>query len=447
MRLLRAVDRTRPDGMKTMESAIRASYDALTPSDKSVFRQLCAFPASFSIELAEALVGSDQQDSLDRLVEGSMLFVVSSTDDIRYGMYEVIRQFGGSCLEDLGESESTHLQFISVIFALTKQAAPMMATNHRPFWLKKLTLERDNWQKALQACKDGNTFAEGVFSLAGYWAVATQGRETAFWLRQILLRKETIAAPLVARAVAGLGIFYWEQCDAENANRYSEEAMILARAQEDRAVLARALNTRGLVLRLVGRYEEAYVLATEALEVATEIGNEGFMTTFRGNVGRCATFCGRYAEGLEHLSAVRDTYIERGLPREAAALTYAMAWNYSSSGNTPRALELYAESLPVFLVENADIYLGWALHDFLLMCLAHGDDAASVHIFGAIRMIERTSQTKIYYSVDGESESKLRGVKERLGESEWKRIMNLTHEWDLQKCVDYALSWTPPPEN
>ena len=106
---------------------------------------------------------------------------------------------------------------------------------------------------------------------------------------------------------------------------------------------------------------------------------------------------------------------------------------------------MFGEALPVFLAENADIYLGWALHNFLLMCLAHEDDQASAHIFGAIRMIERTSQTRIFYSVDGESERKLNEARVRLGVPEWLRIMDTTHDWSLEQAVGYALSWQVQP--
>jgi predicted ATPase len=97
-----------PERFSTMRSAIRWSYDLLSPSERALLRQLSVFDGGFTIEAAGEIAGeiaagseSAGQSLLDRigsLVEKSLVWRNGAGADLRFSMLEVIREF---CFEEL----------------------------------------------------------------------------------------------------------------------------------------------------------------------------------------------------------------------------------------------------------------------------------------------------------------------------------------------------------
>ncbi|MDR3691563.1 MAG: BTAD domain-containing putative transcriptional regulator [Fimbriimonas sp.] len=452
MKLLRTVDRTRPDGLHTMESAIRTSFEALGETDRRLFLRLSIFPAPFTVELAErlsTLLGDDDSDELLNglgvLVDASLVFVAPETGaDFRYDMFEAIRQFGRAELQRVGEMAKVEQAFVDDMFELTRAGFEGLGTSDRPHWMAVMASESAHWRYALRICRNADQYAQLVFNVASFWGIQGLGRETAFWLRKVIERREETSLVRLARALAGLGIYHWEQCETIEAERNACEAIEVARQSGDRDVLSRALNTYALALRQACRFEDAYSVATEAMAVALSLEGSRLIPTLRGNLGRCAILVGRYEEGREHLMEARGQFEARGLPKEVSFCDYGIAASFWREGEWRLAKACFERAMPVMIAQKDLVNAGWAFQEFFLMCLSCGDGIGAAHALGIVRMLEGQTRWKILHSGDGSTERLVDEARHALGIVHWDSVLAETRNWDLPRAVQWAFSWRAP---
>ncbi|UYM04686.1 ATP-binding protein [Solicola gregarius] len=101
--LLRGGDRTAPDRHQTLLAVIDWSWNLLDEPERRALRWLSLFHDGFTYEAAEAVLGPAAMDSVESLVEQSLLSVHDSGHSVRYRMLETVREFGRMQLIDAGE--------------------------------------------------------------------------------------------------------------------------------------------------------------------------------------------------------------------------------------------------------------------------------------------------------------------------------------------------------
>jgi predicted ATPase len=96
------------------DSSIRAvfeqSWNRLSDEERTIFPRLTVFHGGFDRAAAEEVAGA-QVETLTRLVDTSLLSVISEG---RYGLHDLLHQFGDEKLQALGEAETMrqrHFQF------------------------------------------------------------------------------------------------------------------------------------------------------------------------------------------------------------------------------------------------------------------------------------------------------------------------------------------------
>lgn len=102
---------------QTLAATLDWSHDLLDDDDREVLRRLAAFPASFTLEAAEAVVArADVLDRLGSLVAKSLVHTVRDGSEVRYRLLESVRLYGEDKLLDAGEADATrtrHLRWIA----------------------------------------------------------------------------------------------------------------------------------------------------------------------------------------------------------------------------------------------------------------------------------------------------------------------------------------------
>ena len=91
-----------PARQRTLRDTIAWSYELLDESEQQLFSRLAVFPASFTLEAAEAICEADL-DTLTSLVEKSLL----RQGEGRFWMLETIREFAAERLAGGGELDET----------------------------------------------------------------------------------------------------------------------------------------------------------------------------------------------------------------------------------------------------------------------------------------------------------------------------------------------------
>ncbi|WP_439032274.1 AfsR/SARP family transcriptional regulator [Gordonia terrae] len=95
--LLRSADRTTPDRHRTLYAVIEWSWELLDEPGRDALVRMCRFPGGFQRSAAEAVTGSSGtalDDTLESLVNQSLLSVLDSDGAARFRMLEMVREFG-----------------------------------------------------------------------------------------------------------------------------------------------------------------------------------------------------------------------------------------------------------------------------------------------------------------------------------------------------------------
>ncbi|WP_238422039.1 BTAD domain-containing putative transcriptional regulator [Gordonia sp. 'Campus'] len=95
--LLRSADRTTPDRHRTLYAVIEWSWELLDEPGRDALVRLCRFPGGFRRSAAEAVTGTSGavlDDTLESLVNQSLLSVNDRDGAARFRMLEMVREFG-----------------------------------------------------------------------------------------------------------------------------------------------------------------------------------------------------------------------------------------------------------------------------------------------------------------------------------------------------------------
>ncbi|MFC4336118.1 AfsR/SARP family transcriptional regulator [Salininema proteolyticum] len=92
-RLLRGGSRHRPERHRTLEAVIAWSWGLTAPSDREALARMAVSPAPWRLDDLEAVVGPDVLDSLDRLVDQSMVVMEETEAGPEYRLLESVRAF------------------------------------------------------------------------------------------------------------------------------------------------------------------------------------------------------------------------------------------------------------------------------------------------------------------------------------------------------------------
>jgi predicted ATPase len=108
LRLLTSTDRLAPGRHRTLDAAMRWSYELLDVTQQRVLDRLAVFAGPFTIEAAEAVAGGDGVDdwavldSLLALVDKSLVLADDDASVTRYRLLETMRHFGSANLDAAG---------------------------------------------------------------------------------------------------------------------------------------------------------------------------------------------------------------------------------------------------------------------------------------------------------------------------------------------------------
>jgi predicted ATPase/DNA-binding SARP family transcriptional activator len=181
--LLRGGDRAAPDRHRTLLAVIDWSWNLLAEPERRALRRLALFQDGFTLAAAEEVLaasvpadpgtGSEPVETVQNLVDQSLLSVRESAGGVRYRMLETVREFGRLRLAEAGEQASARRAL------------------------------RD-WAVGHAARHGGDLASERQF--AGIDAIAAEETNLADELRAALAGGD---AETVVRLVAVLGVF-WE---------------------------------------------------------------------------------------------------------------------------------------------------------------------------------------------------------------------------------------------
>jgi predicted ATPase/DNA-binding XRE family transcriptional regulator len=276
-------ERDLPDRQRTMQATLDWSHELLSEPEKALFKRLSVFAGGFTLEAAEA-VGKAEEMSvedvlnlLERLVEQSLVTVKpdGSSDGMRYGMLEPVRQYALEKLEASGEAEEARRRHAAYFLELSERAAPELTRSEQGAWLERLEREHDNLRTIFGwLLERGN--ADGAaylgWDLMWFWCVRGHLAEGVRWMERTLAHEDSVTPSSRARALAVISALASPQGDLDRA-ALAEESGLLARQIGDREVLALATYMEGHVAFIRGEHARALVLAEESVALYRDLGD------------------------------------------------------------------------------------------------------------------------------------------------------------------------------
>jgi predicted ATPase/DNA-binding CsgD family transcriptional regulator len=336
-----------PARHRTLTAAIAWSYELLHEPTRCLLRHLSIFAGGCTLDAAARVAGCGE-DGITALADHSLLHRIDGDGpEIRFAMLETIREFALDRLAESGEAEEIRRKHATWCQDLVDSAEKALGSGNPQRWLRRLDGEHDNLRSAMHAARasgDYETLAHLAGGLWRFWygrGFYTEGR---IWLRDALAATDGIPAAARLKLLIGGGALAHAQGEEEQAVAFLEEALALARREQDRGGLALVLTLCGVVARDHGDYGRAVTLLEEGLAhsrtqadgwaIALTINSLAILFQRRGDYDRAA----------EILKESVDLARARGDPWGTAQALSNMAHLSHRQGDYERAAPLYEQS-------------------------------------------------------------------------------------------------------
>jgi predicted ATPase len=452
--LLTSSDRLAPDRHRTLNAAMRWSYELLDQTQRRVFDRLSVFAGPFTIEAARGVVegdGVDEWATLDgvlALVDKSLVIAEQTSAGARYRLLETTRAFGHGHLVESGTDSLYRDRHADHYADYVLSRRPQLHGAGDQAALDEVVDELENVRVALRKAADDPAsprFDELYSALYPLWTGHGRLSEGTAWARE--LRRSTPADASKRIVALGFAANVSNGSDLELGRELAEAAIalahdtglgppLMARAafgvgammQGD---IAAALTSCDQIVATV-HAEPAVFIATEALICMTAVLNvcgavdrlDGVLPLLSDLVARSGSAYQRAAYDSTMAPVIHMTdpehageYLQRGYQRNLrignyhtlSTATMFLALHELRSGRVApaaewarRSIELATEHSPAFIAQGVDAAIA--------VVKRHSSADAAV-LLGALRAHrERVRQTGSPPEIDAEAryESSLR---------------------------------------
>jgi predicted ATPase len=331
LRLFTSSDRLAADRHRTLQAAMRWSYDLLDQTQRRVFDRLSVFAGPFTIDAATALVtgdGVEEWEVLDgvlALVDKSLVVADELSSGTRYRMLETMRQFGQQNLAAeslLAQYRTAHARYYAD-YVLSRRARLHGAGDQEA--LDEVEAELENIRVALREAADDHDsprFDELYSALYLLWISRGRLYEGVAWA--VELHARPAVDPAARIAALGFAANISNGSDLVLARDVANSAIDLARQRgAGHALMATAVVGVGAMMQ--GNIAEAIaacedVIATVQAEPEPFVRAEALICVFG-----VLTVCGALDRLDPVLPLLKDYVDQAGSGYQQAGLANAMA--------------------------------------------------------------------------------------------------------------------------
>lgn len=387
---LASKDSTELSRHRTLRETVRWSYDMLSPAEQtalkavSVFRGGCAAGGIRAVAIGIA----DVDDVLDALVDKSLLQIDASKVGARYRLLEVVRDYAREQLvaED-GERDAKrrHADYFSELLAAV-----------RPPYLK-LDDDVPNVRAALDWLISDDTVAGGRFilKLANYWRARGMIGEARSSIARAL-KMEFVELRDRAELLCLAATFATLQDALTESLAFSQEALAIYRAADDRSGIAHAVFRIAEAKHRQGRLGEAETMYRDALDGFISTDEARGQMLCLGNLGTIGLQRSDFKVASELLSEAIGRANALGDARIAGDFTIAMGWVAVQVGDFARARSVFEN----VLAEKATAHDRYgecaARHGIATVALKEGRHDEALTQFNATLQIAQELQLNDY---------------------------------------------------
>jgi predicted ATPase/class 3 adenylate cyclase/DNA-binding XRE family transcriptional regulator len=271
---------------KTLNNAIRWSYNLLPLEEQKLFAYLSVFSGGFTLEAVEAMFsqkafGKPLDPLIASLLDKSLLKLATDLEasrETRYTMLVTIQEYARERLRDMEEEAEIRNLHLDYFLTLAEKAGRELLGHHQLEWLRQLDSERDNLRTALDwAIETGQTETalHIVRGLHWFWLILSNFNEGRQWFQRVLEMPDAPSYPGAhAEVLTQMAHQTFLQVRPSDSKPYSEQALSIARAQQDKHNTARALVFLGIALTDEKNFTAAQSAFEESKQLFQEVHDE-----------------------------------------------------------------------------------------------------------------------------------------------------------------------------
>jgi non-specific serine/threonine protein kinase len=440
--------RDAPARQRTLRSTIDWSYNLLDEGEKALFARLSVFHGGRTLEAIESVCGSnlstDVLDALASLVDKSLVLHVEGVgSQPRFILLETLHEYAYERLQASGEAETFHRRQADYFVALAERAEPELHRADQLFWLDRLDEEHDNLRAALEWSL-ANAEAELALRLIGalgwFWHMHSHSIEGYRWALRALEQRANAVPAVRAKALHITGNrLLLDLGDYTAMRKFQEEALQIARENDDRYNLAWALLGLGLVAVMVRDYQEAERRSSEALPLFRDLDDKtgigwalcgvGEAHRLRGNSQEAESF---YQEGLELFEAM-------GNRRGITMMLNNMAFAAYHQHQLQRARALFQRSYALQLLVGRQEEYAYTLTGLAGIIAAQDEPERAVRLLAAADALLEAIGASMVLAEQVDYQRILDQVRAQLDESAFERLWAEGRARSLDEAMDDAL--------
>ncbi|GAC1418645.1 MAG: hypothetical protein NVSMB64_28250 [Candidatus Velthaea sp.] len=355
-RMLSGGSRTALPRQQTLRALIDWSHDLLDERERVFFLRAGVFAGSFDLVAAVAVCAKDAidewdvLDTLEALVDKSIVTVEIEGEARRYRLLETMRAYARERLSESGETDAVYRRFSDFFRLLAERASTRFWHEIVDSAIAQLDVEHDNFRAVLEWSISAKNDPEGGAELAGslgeHWSATGYQAEGFFWLESALAAIDPESFTCSA-AQAWFAIAYLTDnlLLGRRGLDAAQRAVRLGGACGQESIVARGSLYAGLAANRLGQYDDADVWFEQAAQRLRALGEE-----------RGVLLCTQSRAGNEmergNVELARALYeevlaIQRRYDRKVgiAICVANMALLESACGDQQRALELATDAV------------------------------------------------------------------------------------------------------
>jgi len=381
--------RSTSERQKTLNHAIRWSYELLNEAEQKLFAYLSVFSGGFTLDAVEAMfAGNFPEKSVSNIIasllDKSLLqraLKHEARTDARYTILVTIQEFAWERLLELGEETEIRNRHLTYFCELAEKARTELHRPQQIVWLDRLDEDYDNIRNALNWAQASGAIAQGLHlatDLQWFWLWRAHLQEPILALENLLAQPMPAdQIQLYARGHRVIGILQLNlgnNISAEAHTRESERLCLLlgAEGKVELALSRLLLNnfTRRAIAETPIQIHQRY---DEILEAFQETGDE-WMTAeifFKMglDLGRSGDLIGSHQAMEQSLRLFRECGDSIG----ASYANTAEANRASNEENYAEARAQVEEKLRFYRQARLNFYIDVPLWTLGVIALREGD--------------------------------------------------------------------------
>jgi predicted ATPase/class 3 adenylate cyclase len=432
---------------QTLRATIEWSYDLLTPEEQRLFRALSVFAGGFTYEAAERVCGADP-DTLQTLLDKSLVRRRESDLGSRYLMLETIAEYAAERLDDAGESTALKSLHADWCCDLAEDLIGPPGVHQKlyrgpltlPERLDRLADDYANIQSAIVWGWATDADELGVrlgAACHGFWRESGRFHDAVAWL-EIAEPRFANTSPQVhvhALSAAALTAFY-VLADSARTDRYWAKAQEIAEGLGDPEEIAWVENQRAGVLWEQGDLEAALAAHRSRVEQARAAGDGVEEATSLHWVGDALRDLGRFDEA--EVALLEANELARGLDSSSGGLLprniHSLGDLELDRGDFPAALARYIEGLDVSARDRSRRVIPFCVAGIAAALAEQDRPDEAATLWGAASAGEEALGFRILPVERGRYESRLAHLE---GTPAWTSGRNLT----LDEAIELSKSY------